>query len=267
MGWMEKIPCWSHLDRDFCAISERAGSKLIGEELLAASKEMFGHWHAFRREYGDRELLCSRMEPVIKQVEKILQNGAQCQEAKSVGTCRQLLKSFPALWTFLNVPGVEPTNNAAEQALRHGVLWRKGCFGTDSVKGSRFYPSGIGSSKVGSRNNCLSPLGHSLVGWNSFDFPLLLMAIFINYSGSGQCDRNRTKATYQLAISVSIAFTFGNSFALIALSTFKCRGQLLLNHGLNEGANAQPNGLFQWINHSSQENGLLAPGAICSFMA
>nr|CRH06542.1 Protein of unknown function [Candidatus Magnetococcus massalia] len=54
----ERQLCWSHLDRDFCAISERAGSKLIGEKLLAASKEMFGHWHAFRREHGDRELLC-----------------------------------------------------------------------------------------------------------------------------------------------------------------------------------------------------------------
>ncbi len=34
--------------------------------------------------------------------------------------------------------GVEPTNNAAEQALRPAVLWRKGSFGTHSEAGSRF---------------------------------------------------------------------------------------------------------------------------------
>ena len=44
----------------------------------------------------------------------------------------------PALWTFITVPGVEPTNNAAERALRPAVLWRKGCFGTHSAAGSRF---------------------------------------------------------------------------------------------------------------------------------
>ena len=34
--------------------------------------------------------------------------------------------------------GVEPTNNAAERAIRPGVLWRKGSFGTQSPEGSRF---------------------------------------------------------------------------------------------------------------------------------
>jgi hypothetical protein len=33
---------------------------------------------------------------------------------------------------------VEPTNNAAERALRPGVLWRKGSFGSHSPAGSRF---------------------------------------------------------------------------------------------------------------------------------
>jgi transposase len=33
---------------------------------------------------------------------------------------------------------VEPTNNAAERALRPAVLWRKGSFGSDREAGSRF---------------------------------------------------------------------------------------------------------------------------------
>ena len=35
------------------------------------------------------------------------------------------------------VDGVEPTNNAGEHRIRHGVLWRKTSFGTDSPSGSR----------------------------------------------------------------------------------------------------------------------------------
>src|SRR5438105_6309799 len=44
----------------------------------------------------------------------------------------------PALYTFAAVEGVEPTNNAAERALRHAVCWRKTSYGTDSSSGSRF---------------------------------------------------------------------------------------------------------------------------------
>lgn len=39
---------------------------------------------------------------------------------------------------FLRMEDVAPTNNAAEQALRPAVLWRKGCFGTRSLAGKRF---------------------------------------------------------------------------------------------------------------------------------
>ena len=45
---------------------------------------------------------------------------------------------WPALWTYLDVPGVGPTNNVAERAIRPAVLWRKGSFGTQSGSGARF---------------------------------------------------------------------------------------------------------------------------------
>lgn len=51
------------------------------------------------------------------------------------GSC---LAIEPALWTFARVEGIEPTNNAAERALRHAVLWRKTGYGTKSEVGSRF---------------------------------------------------------------------------------------------------------------------------------
>ncbi len=49
-----------------------------------------------------------------------------------------MLKLQAALFTFIDVEAVEPTNNAAERAVRFAVLMRKGCFGSDSEKGSRF---------------------------------------------------------------------------------------------------------------------------------
>jgi transposase len=36
------------------------------------------------------------------------------------------------------IEGVEPTNNLGERQVRHGVIWRKICFGTQSEAGSRF---------------------------------------------------------------------------------------------------------------------------------
>jgi transposase len=57
---------------------------------------------------------------------------------ETAGTCRDILKRREALWTFVQVEGVEPTNNAAQRSLRPGVLWRKGSFGTQSAEGSRF---------------------------------------------------------------------------------------------------------------------------------
>ena len=68
----------------------------------------------------------------------LLDRGAGCGCATTAGVCRELLAVEPALYTFAVVMGVEPTNNAAERALRHAVCWRKMSFGTDSAGGSRF---------------------------------------------------------------------------------------------------------------------------------
>jgi transposase len=42
------------------------------------------------------------------------------------------------LWTFVRGEGIEPTNNAAERALRHAVQWRTMSYGTESPAGSQF---------------------------------------------------------------------------------------------------------------------------------
>jgi transposase len=52
--------------------------------------------------------------------------------------CAEILKVEAALWTFARVEGLEPTNNAAERALRTAVLWRKRWFGCHGAGGCRF---------------------------------------------------------------------------------------------------------------------------------
>ena len=52
--------------------------------------------------------------------------------------CPSLEQAGDALWMFLDVQGVETTNNTAERAHRFGVLWCKRSQGTCSEKGNRW---------------------------------------------------------------------------------------------------------------------------------
>lgn len=50
---------------------------------------------------------------------------------------RNLLRAWPSLWTFATHPGVQPTNNHAERALRSAVIYRKLSLGSQSENGER----------------------------------------------------------------------------------------------------------------------------------
>jgi transposase len=72
------------------------------------------------------------------EVRSLLEEGAGCGCAKTAGMCAEILKAEEALWAFARVEGVEPTNNAAERALRPAVVWRKKSYGCHSEEGCRF---------------------------------------------------------------------------------------------------------------------------------
>src|SRR5215475_10376463 len=128
--------CWAHLLRDFEAMRSRGGaSEAIGEALLAQAHQMLTWWHRVREGRLARSTFRSYMTPLRREVERLLETGSQCGVAKTEGTCREMLKRRQALWTFVQVAGVEPTNNTAERAIRPGVQWRKGSFGTQSEAG------------------------------------------------------------------------------------------------------------------------------------
>ena len=131
--------CWSHLQRDFQAFVERDGdSQKLGEALLTFAHQMFTWWHLVQKNSLSRTQFQEQMQWVRTQVGELLRQGTTCTHSATAGTCRDILKREAALWTFVDVDGVEPTNNFAEQKIRSGVLWRNSSFGTQSEAGSRF---------------------------------------------------------------------------------------------------------------------------------
>lgn len=131
--------CWSHLKRDFQAFADRKGeSAIIGRLLLAQVEKFFGLWHQMREETLSRSDFQQEMQPIRRQVHNLLQIGTLLKATKTRNTCHNILKVESALWTFVDREGIEPTNNAAERALRRSVIWRRRSFGSQSDAGSRF---------------------------------------------------------------------------------------------------------------------------------
>lgn len=94
---------------------------------MAHIASLFAHWHRFRTGEIDRATLQREMLPVEVALRALVARGRdELPWEKARGFCRDLLGTWPALWTFVREEGVEPTNNGAERALRPAVLWRKG---------------------------------------------------------------------------------------------------------------------------------------------
>jgi transposase len=131
--------CWSHLRRDFQAMIDRGGAaEPIGKELLRRSDRLFRWWHRLEAEKVDRGRFRTAMARLRREVKAALEDGARCACPRTRGTCAEILRVEESLWTFARIPGVPPTNNAAERAERHAVIWRRISGGTDSAEGSRF---------------------------------------------------------------------------------------------------------------------------------
>lgn len=139
--------CWAHLKRDFTRIAQRTGvAGELGQALLEQQKLLFEQWYRVRDGTLGRTEFITIVAVIQQRIHTLLEEGAayaiskgeKTPLAKTVRTCQQLLKVEAAMWTFVSTEGIEPTNNAAERALRPAVLWRKNSFGSQSQQGSLF---------------------------------------------------------------------------------------------------------------------------------
>jgi transposase len=133
--------CWSHVQRDFRRHADGLGEqKSFGERGLELTGRVFAAWRAYQHEHQDRDRLQAEIAPIQSELRQLLEDASP----KSKRTrwhrrfANNLLKVWPALWTFVTVEGVEPTNNPAERALRAAVIHRKVSLGTQSENGERF---------------------------------------------------------------------------------------------------------------------------------
>jgi transposase len=133
--------CWSHIQRDFRRHCEGlAEQKAFGEQGLELTRQVFTAWRSYQHEHHDRPRLKTEIAPIQTELRRLLE--AASPKHKRTRWHRRfannLLKVWPALWTFTTIDGVQPTNNPAERALRGPVIHRKLSHGTRSPDGERF---------------------------------------------------------------------------------------------------------------------------------
>ena len=129
--------CWAHLIRKFAWYAEQRGEAgQIGLGLLGLARFLMHEWHRARDGCITRETFARNTIATRDTIEVLLRRGTHVPAI--AGSCAHILKHRDALWRFVSLPGVEPTNNHAEQELRAFVLWRKTSLGSQSVRGDRF---------------------------------------------------------------------------------------------------------------------------------
>jgi transposase len=84
--------------------------------------------------------LAQQLAPLRTEIRVLLEACATGRHERTASFATGLLEEYEALWTFADVPdlAIDPTNNAAERAVRHAVLMRKIQGGTQSQRGSRW---------------------------------------------------------------------------------------------------------------------------------
>jgi transposase len=130
--------CWAHLKRNLLGIVEFTKSSAVERfcrDALAEHARLFRLWHKFRGGQIDRRQLLLRSIPIQKRIFALAERHLNSPHREVRNLATALFEHNERLFTFLEHPGVEPTNNSAERALRTGVQWRKICFGNRSASG------------------------------------------------------------------------------------------------------------------------------------
>lgn len=137
--------CWAHLYRDYVKMSERSGEAgTLGRQLKKLAEKLFRLWGQYREGKLGQNVWESEAFGIRWRMRGLLERGAgvstreheRSERTLTKNTCKEMLEVEPAMWLFLQKPEVEITNNEAERALRHAVMWRRVSFGSQSEGGA-----------------------------------------------------------------------------------------------------------------------------------
>ncbi len=111
---------------------------LFARHMLKEVGTLFSYWHAFKEVGCTREELWQASALIRGRMKSSCLRYRESSDKDVRTRTAGFLKNRDILFTFLRIEGIEPTNNAAERAIRPAVQWRKICFGNLSCDGERF---------------------------------------------------------------------------------------------------------------------------------
>ena len=139
--------CWAHLKRNILGIADyarSASSQQFCRDALAIVARLFRLWCRFRGDLRDRRgnpqpldrrQLIEKSIPLQKKLFALAEAHLDDADREVRNLATALFVHSERLFTFLEVEGVEPTNNVSERILRTAVQWRKISFGNRSRNG------------------------------------------------------------------------------------------------------------------------------------
>ena len=136
--------CWAHFKRNILGVLELARTteaERFCRDALALHARLFRLWHRYRgdtvksRPRITRQELILKVIPLMKKFFALAERHLEGPDRDVRNLARALFQNMEHFFTFVEYDGVDPTNNAAERALRHAVIWRKIMMGCRSEIG------------------------------------------------------------------------------------------------------------------------------------
>jgi len=147
----QKQKCWAHLLNDARELVEKKQPPPESLEFYEGLSQIYKDATEVVEGLETEEERQSVYAKFVGRLEKFVTQEGKWEHHAVKTLAKRALKYMHELFTFILVPGVEPTNNAAERALRPCVRQRKiwGCFGTtEGAKNRDIMMSVIGTMKI-----------------------------------------------------------------------------------------------------------------------
>ena len=129
---------WAYLKRNILGIQDFANTtdaQRFCRDALALYTRLFRLWRKFQGSLIDRNQLILRSIPLRQSWLALAEQYLDSEDKEVRNMATALSQHCGRLFTFIEHPGVEPTNNCVEQALRIAVQLRKIIFGNRSAQG------------------------------------------------------------------------------------------------------------------------------------